>query len=476
MVFNSFAFIVFFPLVTLLYFALKHQYRWWLLLLSSIVFYGWFKVEYLLILVFTILVDYFAGLWIEKSKGTKRKWALVVSILANVGVLAYFKYANFILGTANALLLRTGHEGFDLLDILLPIGLSFHTFQAMSYTIEVFRGRVPAERNLFRYALYVMFYPQLVAGPIERPQNVIYQFYEKHKFDYQRAVSGLRLMLWGMFKKVVIADRLGLFVDQVYDNPEHFTGMPIIVATVFFGFQIFCDFSGYTDIGLGAARIMGFDLMKNFDRPYFSKSISEFWRRWHISLSSWFKDYVYIPLGGNRVSPLRRYFNLFIVFMISGLWHGASWNFVIWGALHGVYQIVGLWTHKTQKRIIGLLKNDFLEKCVHAAIVFFLVSVAWVFFRAHHLSQSLYLLKNMFATSSHSLSEMIDIIGVQDIIVLILSVGLMESVHWFQRKHDMGLWFDRQPKWFRWSSYYAVFTAIVLFATYSNTQFIYFQF
>ncbi|MCL4170841.1 UNVERIFIED_CONTAM: hypothetical protein GTU68_036387, partial [Idotea baltica] len=325
MVFNSFAFLIFFPLVTLVYFALPHKYRWWLLLAASCFFYAWFKVEYLLILVFTIIVDYFAGLWIERSEGKKRKWALIISIIANVGVLAVFKYANFVLDSANAVLFRMGQGTFDLWDILLPIGLSFHTFQAMSYTIEVYRGRVPAEHNIFRYALYVMFYPQLVAGPIERPQNVIHQFYEEHKFDYQRVISGLRLMLWGMFKKVVIADRLAVFVDLVYDNPNAYSGFPIIVATVFFGIQIFCDFSGYTDIGLGAARVMGFDLMKNFDRPYFSKSISEFWRRWHISLSSWFKDYVYIPLGGNRVSESRRYFNLFLVFMISGLWHGASW-------------------------------------------------------------------------------------------------------------------------------------------------------
>ncbi len=476
MVFNSFAFLVFFPLVTLLYFFLPHKYRRWLLLVASCVFYAWFKVEYLLILVFTIVVDYFAALWIEKSEGTKRKWALIISIIANVGVLAIFKYANFILGSANALLFRLGTDTFDLWDILLPIGLSFHTFQAMSYTIEVYGGKVPAERNLFRYALYVMFYPQLVAGPIERPQNVIHQYYEKHKFDYDRVISGLRLMLWGMFKKVVIADRLAIFVEKVYDHPFEYSGLPVIVATVFFGFQIFCDFSGYTDIGLGAARVMGFDLMKNFDRPYFSKSISEFWRRWHISLSSWFRDYVYIPLGGNRVSTGRKYFNLFIVFMLSGLWHGASWNFVIWGSLHGVYLIVGQLTGDLQKRVICLIRQPFIEKAIHAFLVFFFVSIGWVFFRAQFFNESMHLLKGIFSSSSHSVAQVWEMIGTKDALILLFSVGFMESVHWYQRGKSVSQWFEMQPRWVRWSSYYLVFISIILFAVYSDTQFIYFQF
>ncbi|MGR3809409.1 MBOAT family O-acyltransferase [Jiulongibacter sp. NS-SX5] len=476
MVFNSFAFLIFFPIITLLYFFLPHKYRWWLLLVSSCVFYAWFKVEYLLILVFTIIVDYLAALWIEKSSGNRRKWALIISIIANVGVLAVFKYANFILGSANAILFRVGKEPFDLWNILLPIGLSFHTFQAMSYTIEVYRGKVPAEQNLFRYALYVMFYPQLVAGPIERPQNVIHQYYEKHKFDYNRVISGLRLMLWGLFKKVVIADRLAIFVDKVYDHPFEYSGLPVIIATVFFGFQIFCDFSGYTDVGLGAARVMGFDLMKNFDRPYFSKSISEFWRRWHISLSSWFRDYVYIPLGGNRVSTARKYFNLFVVFMLSGLWHGASWNFVIWGSLHGVYLIFGQLTGKVQRKLIGLINNEFVEKAIHAGLVFFFVSLGWVFFRAAYFSESIHLLKGLFSASSHSVSEVWNMIGTKDALILLFAVGLMESVHWYQRDKSITQWVDQQPKWLRWGTYYVLFMSIILFAVYSDTQFIYFQF
>jgi alginate O-acetyltransferase complex protein AlgI len=476
MVFNSFAFLIFFPLVTLFYFGLPHKYRWWLLLAASCLFYAWFKIEYLFILVFTIIVDYFAGLWIEKSKGNRRKWALIISIFANVGVLVYFKYADFLIGSANAVLTRAGQEPFDLLNILLPIGLSFHTFQAMSYTIEVYRGRVSAEHNIFRYALYVMFYPQLVAGPIERPQNVIHQFYEKHSFDYKRVVSGLRLMLWGLFKKVVIADRLAVFVDLVYDNPHGYSGFPIILATLFFGIQIFCDFSGYTDIGLGAARVMGFDLMKNFDRPYFSKSISEFWRRWHISLSSWFKDYVYIPLGGNRVSTARRYFNLFFIFMLSGLWHGASWNFVIWGSLHGLYLVFGQLTKNIQNKLIGIFRNSTIQKIIHASIVFTLVNLAWVFFRARNLRDSIYLLKGMLKPASHTISETVQLIGLKELIVALLAIILMERVHWIQRNIDFGQWYDKKPKWLKWSGYYLLLGSILFFAVYSNTQFIYFQF
>ena len=476
MVFNSFAFIVFFPLVTLLYFLLPHKFRWLLLLISSCVFYAWFKVEYLFILVFTIIVDYYAALWMEKLEGQKRKWALIASIVANLGVLAVFKYANFMLGSLNALLTRGGQEPFDLLNILLPIGLSFHTFQAMSYTIEVYRGNQKSEKNVFRYALYVMFYPQLVAGPIERPQHVIHQFYEEHKFDYHRATSGLRLMMWGMFKKVVIADRVAVYVDQVYDHPFEYSGLPIIVATILFSFQIYCDFSGYTDIGIGAARVMGFDLMKNFERPYFSKSISEFWRRWHISLSSWFRDYVYIPLGGNRVNNFRRYFNLLIVFMLSGLWHGASWNYVIWGTLHGVYLVGGQLTQNIQNKVIGIIKIPLLQKAIHAGMVFGLVGISWVFFRARTFSGSKHLLKHFFMKSSHSVSQIIEDIRWHQLVIIIAAIALMEGVQWAQRTKSIGVWYDAQPKWFRWSGYYLLFIGIILFATYSNTQFIYFQF
>ena len=330
MLFNSFHFLVFFIVVTSLYFALPYKNRWFLLLISSCYFYMAFVPIYILILGFTIVIDYFAGIYIENATGKKKKFYLIFSLIANIGVLAIFKYYNFINANLSFLL-----HGFALtnplpyLSILLPIGLSFHTFQAMSYTIEVYRGNQKAERHFGIYSLYVMFYPQLVAGPIERPQNLLHQFRERYDFNYERVTSGLRLMAWGLFKKVVIADRLAIVVDTVYNNPEQHNSLTLIIATIFFAFQIFCDFSGYSDMAIGAARVMGFKLMTNFDKPYQSKSIHEFWKRWHISLSTWFRDYFYISLGGNRVSIPRWYLNLFLVFLVSGLWHGANWTFVI---------------------------------------------------------------------------------------------------------------------------------------------------
>ncbi len=302
----------------------------------------------------------------------------MISIIANVGVLVVFKYYNFIAINLNetfSLFYEGGH--IPLLNILLPIGLSFHTFQAMSYTIEVYRGNHLPEKHFGIYALYVMFYPQLVAGPIERPQNILHQFHEVKKFSYENMRSGLILIAWGLFKKVVIADRLALFVNQVYGNPSEYTGLPLITATVFFAFQIFCDFSGYSDIAIGSAKCMGYDLMTNFERPYMATSIGGFWRRWHISLSTWFKDYVYIPLGGNRTSKGRWYLNLLIVFLLSGIWHGANWTFVIWGLLHGVYLI---FENELNNRFPSIRNaNGFIAIFFKRVFVFALVTLAWVF-------------------------------------------------------------------------------------------------
>jgi alginate O-acetyltransferase complex protein AlgI len=477
MLFNSFEFLLFFPIVTLIYFALPHKYRWFHLLFASCVFYSFFILEYILILFFTIIIDYFAGIWIEESKGKKRKSALIMSLVANVGVLAVFKYYNFFIDNFNTILFKINpNQLIPHWDIILPIGLSFHTFQAMSYTIEVYRGNQKAERHFGIYALYVMFYPQLVAGPIERPQNVIHQFYKKNTFNFELAKSGLRLMLWGMFKKVVIADRLAVFVNYIYNNPVDYQGIPLIIATIFFTFQIYCDFSGYSDIAIGAARVMGFDLMKNFDRPYLSKSISEFWRRWHISLSTWFRDYLYIPLGGNRVSEPRRYFNLFFVFMMSGLWHGASWHYVIWGALHGVYLIFGQLTKSFQDKLMNIVKIQFLQKSINVVITFILAAFAWIFFRANTNADSIYIIKNIFKTNSHSLAEVIGMIGENDLYLIIISFVIMEFVQWQQRGRSISVWFDTKPRWQRWAGYYLILFMILCFGVYNNSQFIYFQF
>jgi Predicted membrane protein involved in D-alanine export len=396
MLFNSFEFLLFFPIVTLIYFLLPHKFRWVHLLLASCIFYMFFIPVYIFILFFTIGIDYTAGIMIENADRAKKKLFLVISIIANVGVLAIFKYYNFFTDNVNSLLssLNIQTRSIPYLDIILPIGLSFHTFQAMSYTIEVYRGHQPAERHPGIYALYVMFYPQLVAGPIERPQNLIHQFREKHQFHSRQLLDGLRLMLWGFFKKLVIADRLSQYVDIVYRHPNDFHYLNLVLATLFFSIQIYCDFSGYSDIAIGAAKAMGFHLMTNFNRPYFSKNIQEFWKRWHISLSSWFKDYLYISLGGNRLGVRRMYLNVAIVFLISGLWHGANWTYIAWGIIHIIFMISYMLYHQFSK--VKFSQNR-VANIISMVCTFFLVTFAWIFFRANSIHDAFLIVKNIFS-------------------------------------------------------------------------------
>ena len=399
---NSLQFVFFFIVITLAYYSLPHRGRIWLLLLASCYFYAVFQPIYILILFVTIIVDYFAGIWIAEATGKKRKWLLIISLISNIGFLAYFKYFNFFVENINNVFFRFGSDShIEILKIILPIGLSFHTFQAMSYTIEVYRGNQKAEKDFSIYALYVMFYPQLVAGPIERPQNLLWQFHTHFKYDFANLKEGLMRIAWGMFKKVVIADRLSMVVDYCYDTPTDHNGLTLLVATIFFTFQIYCDFSGYSDIAIGAARVMGFKLMENFDAPYFSKSINEFWRRWHISLSGWFRDYLYIPLGGNRVGESRKYFNLFFVFMMSGLWHGAAWTYIIWGALHGIYLVLAQMRERYLKISYG---NFFSNKFINAfnlSFTFILVMLTWVFFRAKGMTNAKIILMKIFDFSNY---------------------------------------------------------------------------
>jgi alginate O-acetyltransferase complex protein AlgI len=388
MLFNSIEFLLFFPIVSIAYYLTPYKFRWLLLLLASCLFYMAFIPIYVLILLFTIVIDYVAGIYIENSKGKKRKYFLILSLIANIGVLAYFKYFNFFIDNINTFLVPENQ--FSILTIILPIGLSFHTFQAMSYTIEVYRGNQKAERHFGYYALYVMFYPQLVAGPIERPQNILHQLHEKHQFNYSTIVSGLRLILWGMFKKTIIADRMALIADPAFLKPDYFTGFPLIIATVAFSIQIYCDFSGYSDIAIGTARTMGINLMQNFNAPYFSKSISEFWSRWHISLSTWFRDYLYIPLGGNRNGKFKWYRNLMLVFLISGFWHGANWTFIVWGAIHGIYLVSATIFFKN-KTTTNALKNS-----IAIFTTFLLVTFTWIFFRATSIHDASYIVMHLF--------------------------------------------------------------------------------
>lgn len=426
--------------------------------------------KYILILFFLIGVDYFAGLYMEKcARPFHRKLFLLFSIAANIGVLFVFKYFNFFATQINeALTLLHLSTQLPLLTWLLPVGLSFHTFQSLSYVIEVYRGKQKAEKDLLVYSLYVLFWPQLVAGPIERPQNLLYQFHLPHPFRSEQFVGGARLILLGFIKKMVIADRLASYVNAVYNNPTQFSGWPLILATYFFSIQIYCDFSGYTDIARGCANILGFNLSKNFDSPYLARSISEFWKRWHISLSSWFRDYVYIPLGGDRVSHQRHVLNLVIVFLLSGIWHGANWTFVVWGALHSLYLIAS-------KPFSSSSPKNRTQEFFQTVFVFHLVTFAWIFFRANSVCDAFYIVSHLFQpTTSLPIGDVS--LSLRQLCVRFgLIFGLL-ALEAFNRRKALAEVLFAQPTWVRWGTYYFEMGLILSMGVFEKTQFIYFQF
>lgn len=483
MLFNSIEFVVFFIITTSLFFVLPHKFRWVLLLIASSIFYMYFSPVYILILYFIIVMDYYAGLWMERLEGSKRKALFVSCVVIHVLILAFFKYFNFALENVNFLF----NQSYPLLSIILPIGLSFHTFQALSYLIEVYRGNHPTEKHMGIYGVYILFYPQIVAGPIERPQNLIHQFYQKTEFNYDNVIIGLRLMLWGLIKKVVVADRLTLFSDPVFNAPDQYPATTLLMATVFFAFQIFCDFSGYTDIARGAAKVMGYELMLNFNYPYHSRSISEFWRRWHISLSTWFKDYVYKPLGGSRVNKQRAFLNLLVVFLLSGLWHGAAWTYVIWGLLNGVYLIAAGITKDYRERfnvLIGLSKFKRLDKLLDITLVFTLIGFSWIFFRANSLQDALLIINKIGTIPADimQLAQTRDLAflnlpgGLPRTMICILLIAFLEVSRAIDVKYDLLNNFKQLPTAFRWSTYFAGVMLIVLIGSFHNNSFIYFQF
>lgn len=485
MLFNSIHFLIFFPLVVILYFSLKHKHRWILLLLASYYFYMSWKAEYIILIIFSTLVDYFVALAIakEENRATK-KLLLLISILINIGLLFAFKYFNFISDSLRIILSNFSIQfSPPILKILLPVGISFYTFQTLGYTIDVYRNKIKPEKHLGIFALYVSFFPQLVAGPIERAKNLLPQFFKKYYFDYFRIADGLKLMLWGFFKKIVIADNLAIYVNLVYNEPHLYTGLPLIIATIFFAFQIYCDFSGYSDIAIGASQVMGFKLMDNFKRPYYSKSVSEFWKRWHISLSSWFKDYLYIPLGGNRVSISRLHFNLLITFLVSGLWHGANWTFVVWGALHAFYMIFSLWSKKIRENILLLTKINrlpLLNKYLQVLTTFSLVTFAWIFFRANNISDAFYIIKNLFNWQGVSdfsyFSSTFFLASPYVFIVGLFGILFLEFIHLIQRHGSIRHMLSNRPIYVRFFIYFLILFGILLFGNFSSQQFIYFQF
>jgi len=499
MLFNSLHFAVFFPIVVVLFFATPRRYRWILLLAASYYFYASWKIPYLGLILVSTLVDYVAGIRMSKreTRDARRPY-LLLSLGVNLGILFTFKYFNFFVGSVQATLASMGLSwNAPVLDVLLPVGISFYTFQTLAYTIDIYRGEQEPEHHLGRFALYVSFFPQLVAGPIERSQRLLPQFRDTKTFDYQRVVDGLKLMLWGFFKKLVIADRLAMYVNEVYGAPEAYGGGATVVATYFFAFQIYCDFSGYSDIAIGAAQVMGYDLMENFRRPYHAKSVNEFWHRWHISLSTWFRDYLYIPLGGNRVVTGRWYFNLFTVFVISGLWHGAAWTFAVWGALHGGYLILGnvtqefrdaLWNRlgkameRTTERykVAGLARLpsvSTIRKYVSVLTTFHLVLLGWVFFRANTIGEAFMILEKMFTVGMGAFEGIEEVaLGTTGFIIAIGAISFMKLVHLLERRVDVRHFLSKRSRPVRWVVYYGVTFAIIFFGIFNKNAFIYFQF
>ncbi|MEO7045550.1 MAG: MBOAT family O-acyltransferase [Ferruginibacter sp.] len=433
---------------------------------------------YILILAFTIVVDYFAGILIESAKvQKKRKLYLVMSLVANIGVLAFFKYFNFLNGNISGISQSFGYTNhIPYLKILLPIGLSFHTFQAMSYTIEIYRGNFKAEKHFGIYALYVMFYPQLVAGPIERPQNILPQLHEKKVYQYKNVASGLRLMLWGFFKKIVIADRLGVIVDEVFKNYTHYSGISLMIATLFFTFEIYADFSGYTDIAIGSAEVMGYDLVRNFNYPFRSKNVSDYWRRWHISLSTWFNDYLYteILLNTRYWGKGAVVFGLLFTFFISGLWHGAGWTFIAWGLFHGVAVSYEFLTKKFRKKISKKLPA-FIYRNSSILLTFLFINFTFIFFRAENFSKAFYFLRHLFVFDN-SYKALLGPNFFYHLIAGCFAIVLLEVFQGIFKNDSFNEYLSKKNTGTRWAFYIILSLAILNFGYFGGKQFIYFQF
>ncbi|HUC01315.1 MAG TPA: MBOAT family O-acyltransferase [Candidatus Paceibacterota bacterium] len=492
MLFNSFSFLVFFPVVVILYYLLPHRFRWILLLVASCYFYMAFIPAYILILLYLIVIDFFMGILIEKAEGRKRKLFLTISIIANVGTLFFFKYFNFFnANVASVASFLHWNYPIGFLAIALPLGLSFHTFQSLAYVLEVYYKRYPAERHIGIYALYVMFFPQLVAGPIERPQQLLPQLHAEHEFNEGFASQGLRIMIWGFFKKVVVADSIGVIVDQIYGNLHGETGVALAVAAVAFAIQLYADFSGYSDIARGSAKVFGIDLVNNFDVPYFARSISDFWRRWHISLTSWFRDYFYFPLALKWASWSRAglYAALFVTFLVIGLWHGAGWTFICFGAVFGFYSVFGLWTKKYRDRLIAssrISRYPGFLALFQTLITFGLVCIGFVFFRSTSLSNAIYFLEHLPTGWSNAFrvhfwtdlahTEIYAGLTKYRLAALPLSCLVMLFGEYLEREKQVTAWIAAHPMWFRWGAYYLIVAWILFFGYFDQQTFIYFQF
>lgn len=500
MLFNSIDFLMFFPIVVLLYFVIPKRMRYVWLLVASYYFYMGWNAEYAILIGVSTLITYLCGLALDKIQEKERKhglaWRRLVVALgvgSNLAILMFYKYFDFMLENINVIRASLGQTGIENhFDVILPVGISFYTFQALGYVIDVYRGDVKAEKNPLKYALFVSFFPQLVAGPIERSKNLLRQVNEvplKKLMNYERIAKGLMVMLYGYFLKMVIADRVAIVVDVVFDNYWRYGTVELILAAVGFAIQIYCDFNSYSLIATGAAEVMGFSLMENFNAPYFATSIKDFWRRWHISLSSWFRDYLYIPLGGNRKGKVRRYINLMITFLLSGLWHGASWTYVVWGGLHGMYQIVGDLLMPVRKKVaeITKMKTDTESyKLTQVFVTFCMTTFAWIFFRATTIEDALAYITRIFTRWNpwvlfdSSLYQL----GINrfqaNILLVALVIMILVDLVREKKQERVDEFLSRQNLWFRWLFLLLMIVMVVVYGAYGQAydakQFIYFQF
>lgn len=493
MLFNSFPFLVFFPIVVLVYYLIPKKLRYVWLLIASYYFYMSWNAVYAILIAISTLVTWVSGLLLEKAEDTGKKKAIVAgSLIVNLGILFFFKYFDFTIDNINLVLNKAGLTVLNHpFDIILPVGISFYTFQALSYTIDVYRGEIEPEKDVLRYALYVSFFPQLVAGPIERSKNLLPQIQdiENIKPKYREIIEGLIMMVWGLFVKMVIADRIGILVDKVFEDMYMYGSIELITGAIAFALQIYCDFSGYSIIAVGAARVMGIKIMDNFDTPYFATSVSDFWKRWHISLSTWFRDYVYIPLGGNRKGKGRKYLNLMITMLVSGLWHGANWTYVIWGGLHGIYQVLGDLLKPVRDRIntfLGTNKEAPSFKFGQMIITFCLTTFAWIFFRAENVKAAFTYVKRMFTRwNPWSVLDLsvydlgLDLLEMNILVISLVALFIVDLLR-YRKKQSLSEVLVAQNMWFRWVAIITLVVFILVFGQYGidfdSNKFIYFDF
>lgn len=483
MIFNSIDFAIFLPIVFLLYWFVTNKnlkIQNLFIVLASYVFYGWWDWRFLSLIVFSTLVDYNVGQKLKNEENQlKRKILLWTSILVNLGFLGFFKYYNFFLDN---FIIAFSFFGTPInaqgLNIILPVGISFYTFQTMSYTIDVYKRKLEPTKEFFAFSAFVSFFPQLVAGPIERATNLLPQFYKKRTFDYSKAVDGMRQILWGLFKKIVIADNCAEYANQIFNNSLDMNGSTLVLGAIFFTFQIYGDFSGYSDIAIGTSRLFGFNLKQNFAFPYFSRDIAEFWRRWHISLSTWFRDYLYIPLGGSRGGTLMKVRNTFIIFIVSGFWHGANWTFIVWGALNAIYFLPLLLSNNNRNNLDVISKGKLFPtiKELFLMILTFIQTVfAWIFFRSENIDHSFNYIAEIFSASFFQIPSISS--GTPEAIITIFLIFIFIIIEWIGRdkKYALEKPFPKKSKIVRWFSYLIIILTIIIFQG-QGQEFIYFQF